>query len=127
MFIILDTLTKLISPLLAYTSEEIWQMMPHKSEDDRTSVLLNDIPEYKSLGFEALEEDYNRLFDLRDNVMKSLEEARAKSMIGKSLEARIDITASGEQFEILKKFESQLPLIFIVSEAFLEKGADGED
>ncbi len=127
MFIILDTLTKLISPLLAYTSEEIWQMMPHKSEDDRRSVLLNDIPEYESLGFEIIEENYNRLFYLRDNVMKSLEEARAKSMIGKSLEARIDITASGEQYEILKQFENRLPLIFIVSEAFLEKGADGEE
>ena len=126
MFTILDTLTRLIAPMLAYTAEEIWEAMPHRSSDDSRDVVLNRIPEYADCGWEELEEGYDRLFDLRDSVMKSLEEARAAGMIGKSLEAKLDITASGEQYDILKKFEAQLPTIFIVSAVTLEKADEGE-
>ncbi|MCR5263361.1 MAG: isoleucine--tRNA ligase [Clostridiales bacterium] len=126
MFIILDAVTRLISPLLAYTSEEIWEIMPHRSSDDSRGVVLNTIPDYTEYGWEELEEGYDRLFDLRDGVMKSLEEARAAGMIGKSLEAKLDITASGEQYDILKKFEDQLPTVFIVSAVSLDKADDGD-
>ena len=57
--------------------------------------------------------------------MKELENARADKIIGKSLEAQLHITASGEQYDVLDSFRDQLAAIFIVSAVALERG-EGE-
>ena len=127
MFIILDALTRLISPLLAFTSEEIWAVMPHKAGDDKRSVLLNDMPKYdEKYEFADIAGRWNHLFELRDGVMKSLEDARASGMIGKSLEAKLKITASGDAYQTLDSFKDELSTVFIVSQTELVKGSDGE-
>ncbi|MBA7667253.1 Isoleucine--tRNA ligase [subsurface metagenome] len=62
----------------------------------------------------------------RDEVLKALEEARAKKMIGNSLEARVEISASGEDYDFLNRFLEDLAMIFIVSQVELGKGPPGE-
>ena len=88
------------------------------STDDKRHVLLNDLPEYtEAYNFSEIEEHYDRLFDIRDDVMKSLELARAEKKIGKSLEAKIKIyTESNETFDMLNSFGEELPTLFIVSQ-----------
>ena len=95
LYLIVDALSKLFAPILAYTCDEIWQAMPHRVEDDSRNVLLNQMP----ANFEAycLDEDAvarwdNYLIPLRQDVNGILEKARADKRIGKALEAQVTLT-----------------------------------
>jgi isoleucyl-tRNA synthetase len=79
-FIILDGLVRMIAPILAFTSEEIWAAMPHRGTDDAASVLFNQIPKSNpDYDFApGQEERWNKLLSLRGDVNKALEMARAE-------------------------------------------------
>ncbi len=117
MYIILSSLVRMLAPILSFTADEAWEMMSHTSSDDGRSAMLNDMPTYTDeYNFGGIEEHWNKLFSMRDDVMKALETARAEKMIGKSLDAKIIIhTASGEEYELLKSFGDELETVFIVS------------
>ena len=123
MYRVLSAITRLLAPILAFTSNEIWGAMPHTPEERTDHVLLADMPAYDP----ALEEDqteetrFDRLFELRDDVMKALELARAEKTIGKSLEAKITVyTADKEADALLRSFDADtLRKIFIVSDCAL--------
>ncbi len=135
MYLILSALTRLIAPILAFTSNEIWTAMPHSKDEDKRHVMLNKMPEVmKAYDFEKIETHYDKLFELRDDVMKALEVARADKLIGKSLDAKVTVYAKGETYALLDSFRSELPTIFITSQveisdndapanAFFEEGA----
>ena len=125
MYLVLSAFARMVSPILAFTSEEIWACMPHFSTDDTRSILLNDMPSYdEKLAF-ADEDKWNKLFDYRDEVMKALELSRAEKKIGKSLDAKVEIsTSSDEIYALLKEFESELETVFIVSQVSVAKGDD---
>ena len=126
MYTVLSMITRILAPLLTFTADEIWRAMPHVASEDARSVLLNDIPTYdESLTFPEIKAHWDHLFELRDDVMKELETARANKLIGKSLEAQLHIAASGEQYAVLDSFRDQLSAIFIVSAVSLESG-EGE-
>ena len=126
MYIILSALTRLLAPIITFTADEAWQMMPHASSDDKRNVLLNDMPVYtEAYAYDEIENRYNALFELRDDIMKYLEEARAAKTIGKSLDAKVEITVSDkEKFELLSSFGEELETVFIVSSATVNEGAD---
>ena len=127
MYIILNALTRMIAPILSFTADEIWASMPHAEGDDVRSALLNDMPVYEDkYAFADIEAHWNALFDMRDDVMKALEEARAAKLIGKSLEAKITISANPEKLEILKSFDDELKTVFIVSQVELCEGTGDE-
>lgn len=117
MYIILDTLTRLLAPVLAFTAEEIWKYLPHKDGDNAESVMLNDWPtvepEYDN---KELEEKWDKLLDIRDMVLKALEDARNKKLIGQSLQAKVVLKVNGELLSFLNENEDILPLIFITSQ-----------
>ena len=125
MYIILDALTRLVAPILSFTADEIWQSMPHADGVDTRSVLLNDMPESGKYAFSDIEAHWNALFDLRDEVLKALEDARAAKLIGKSLEAKVIISANDEKYALLDSFKSELETVFIVSQVELKHG-EGE-
>ncbi len=125
LYTILDGIVRMMAPLLVFTSEEIWACMAHRAEDDTASVFLNQMPDYdESLAFPDLRAKWDALFALRDDVMKALEDARAEKKIGKSLDAKVIITADGEKYELLHEFEQDLETVFIVSGVKLEEGED---
>jgi len=116
MYIILNALTRMIAPILSFTADEIWATMSHEASDDKRSALLNDMPCYEEkYAFADIEEHWNKLFEMRDDVMKALEEARAAKLIGKSLEAKITIGANAEKKAVLESFGDELKTVFIVS------------
>lgn len=116
MFCALDTLTRLIAPLLAFTADEIWQAMPHRAADNAEHVILNEMPALcKDWECPEIETHYENLFRIRDDVMKALETARADKVIGKSLDADLVIYADGENYALLDSFRAELPTLFIVS------------
>ncbi len=129
MYLIISGMTRLIAPMLSFTAEEIWQAMPHKADDNTDSVFLNLMPEYsEEMNFGDISEHWNKLFTLRDDVMKALELARASKLIGKSLDAKVTIYTSNEEHKtLLDSFKNDLATVFIVSGATVstDKAPDG--
>lgn len=124
MYKILDALTLLITPILAFTADEIWASMPHDASRDARSPLLNDMPEAKGL-YKDLAAKWDRIHAVRDDVNKALEEARNNKLIGKPLESKIKLFAQGELLEFLNENKSVLPASFIVSQVEVSEG-EGE-
>ncbi|HCX51217.1 MAG TPA: isoleucine--tRNA ligase, partial [Bacillus sp. (in: Bacteria)] len=86
---VLVALTKLVTPILPHTADEVWPYIPGVTEE---SVQLTDMPEAVQLdGAEALKTKWDAFMTLRDDVLKALEVARNEKVIGKSLNASITL------------------------------------
>lgn len=123
---VLHVLTRLIAPILSFTSDEIWKFMPHKAEDDVRNVVLNDFPTVSGEVDNELIERWEKIHAIRDDVKKALELARTEKIIGASLEGAVTVFASGEQYTFLKSVEDILSTVFIVSSVELVEGDGGE-
>ena len=126
MYLILDALTRMLAPILAYTADEIWHFMPHRSGDDHRNVLFNDMPRKVDIevepDFTAL---WDRIHELRDTVKKSLEPVIKDKIVKSSLETCVTLRASGEELSFLRKVLPELTTVFIVSDVRVEE-AQGE-
>ena len=122
---VLDTLDRLIAPILAFTSEEIWQFMPHAASCNRQSVLLNSMPTAQPETDPDFMARWEKIHAVRDDVKKALEQARSEKIIGASLDAEITVYAEGELYSFLKTVEN-LKAIFIASKVNLVEGSGGE-
>ncbi len=122
LFHLVNVLVRLLAPILAFTSEEIWQAFQPVTPFEEESVHLTrfvDIPEeFKD---DALAERWQRLLDIRQEVAKALEEARKNKEIGHSLDAQVTLSVNEKTYDFLKKYEEELDDIFIVSSVALEK------
>ena len=124
LFLILDSLTKMFAPILAFTCDEIWQAMPHRAEDDARNVVLNQMN--KPFADYALSEEqmarWDVLIGLRNDVNGVLETARAGKRIGKPLEAAVALkaqdTAAKECLDTV--CDMDLSELFIVSRCLIE-------
>lgn len=123
-YIILDAMTKMIAPILAFTSDEIWKYMPHSADDKSEHVIFNEMPEKINV---EIDDDFMSYWDkihkLRDDVKKSLEGFIKDKTIKSSLEAKVILSASGEKLEFIKKAEKELAAAFIVSEVEIVEGS----
>ena len=126
MYMILDGMTRLISPILAYTSDEIWQAMKHDASADAEHVVLNQMPEPTGVNAdEAFIQTWDRIHDIRDAVKKALELARNEKLIRASLDAKVQLFCDSEMYDFVKSVEAELPVVFIVSQVELVKGGKG--
>ena len=118
-----EDLIRLLSPVLSFTMREAWSHLPGRSAD---SVFLAGLPRRaRPAGAEALEARYGKLFDVRSQVQGKLEAARKAGLIGKSLEARVTVTAGGETRALLEEAREELAILFIVSQVALADGPLG--
>ena len=128
LFLILDAMAKLFAPILAFTCDEIWQAMPHRSTDDTRNVLLNQMPEnFDTYALDdAAMEKWNVIMKLRQDVNGVLEKARADKRIGKALEAHVTLST---QDEALKASSADVNLaeICIVSSCTWDQPEDGAE
>lgn len=128
MYLILDALVKLLAPVLAYTSEEIWKFMPHMEGDDAQSVMLSSMPKAKDeYDSPELAEKWDKIIAVRNDVNKALEPARNEKIIGKSLDAEVTVYADGEIYDLLSGMKAELADIFITSKAEVCPLCDGAD
>ena len=124
-------LVRMAAPLLAFTSEEVWSAT-HLPTGAPPSVHVAELPEPGELtaGLEddgaALSKNWERLLEERTEVLRTLEEARVARLIGAPLEAKVILEAAGERLELLRRYEAQLPALFIVSEVELRAAAEQE-
>ena len=129
LYLILDSMTKMFAPILAFTCDEIWQAMPHRKEDDCRNVLLNTMNkpfEAYALPAEELQK-WDTLISVRDDVNGVLEAARGAKRIGKPLEAAVTLSARDEAAREAVEAISDMNLseLFIVSACLVSE--DGED
>lgn len=114
---ILTSLIKLMAPILPYTSEEVYKLLPGKKEK---SIHLENFPETKTYKNEVeLREIFELFFGIKNDVYKALEEARNEKTIGKSLEAKVFLKLRDEDKETLKPILTKLKQLFIVSDVIL--------
>ena len=128
LFLILDAMAKLFAPILAFTCDEIWQSMPHRSGDDGRNVLLNQMPQ--DFAVYALEdaamEKWDTIMKLRQDVNGVLEKARAEKRIGKALEAHV--TLKTDDTSILDACAGKnLAELFIVSDCAWSEPEEGAE
>ena len=123
MYKILDALVKLLAPVLCFTTEEIWNAMPHAKEDAKKHVMFAGMPKVcNEYDDSALAEKYDRLIAIKNDVSKALENARNEKIIGHSLNAKVEISAEGDLYAFLKENENDLKTVFITSDACVREG-----
>lgn len=124
MYLILDALVRMLSPIVCFTADEIWQAMPHRAGDELSNVALNDMPmASEQYAFdEAHTEKWARLIALRDDVNKALEKARSEKIIGKPLEANVTIHATADVAAFLQNCGEDLAALCIVSKVTVIEG-----
>lgn len=126
-YMILDAMTRMISPILAYTSDEIWRYMPHGSNCDKECVLFNEMPAKVDVDIDAeFMARWDRIHELRDLVKKSIEVAVKNKLIKSSLESKIVLTCGGDNYEFVNSVLGELTAVFIVSKVELVKGDSDE-
>ena len=122
MHILLDSIVRLMAPILSFTSEEIWKFMPEtKNKTPSVHMALLPIIEEK-WNDNNIAEKWQQILKVRSEVTKALEEARVKKQIGHPLDAKVTIYVKGDMYDKLFSYADSLKTIFIVSEAVLIKG-----
>jgi isoleucyl-tRNA synthetase len=124
---IADALARMLAPLLVFTADEIWENLPQDS-DRPGFVHLALLPKEDPKAEDSLLSNWERLFGIRDDVLQALEEARVAKQIGSSLEARLEISAAGDSYDLLIRYREDLRYIFIVSQVEVapsDEGASG--
>ena len=110
---VLESLVLLMAPILSFTAEEIWQVMPARPGKGESVFLETFAPTPPPPGADELLARWERLIEIRRLVNKALE--NAKGEIGKSLEAAVTIAADAATCSFLAGFGEQLKDVFIVS------------
>jgi isoleucyl-tRNA synthetase len=117
--IVLDTLARLMAPILAFTAEEVWQYMPartDKPESVHAAPLPTVRPEWQD---EPLAAKWRLLLAVRSEVTKALEAARVGKLIGHPLDAAVTLAAPAPYGETLAEYGAILDKLFIVSQVVL--------
>ena len=113
---IADALARMLAPILVFTADEIWENLPQDS-DRVASVHLALLPE-GGQSEESLLSNWERLFEIREDVLRALEKARVAKQIAQQLltDMRAELQATGEK-EFETCYEHDLRYIFIVSQS----------
>jgi len=119
LYAIADALCRLLSPILVFTADEAWENLPAQRV---ASVHMAEFPKTEEADNSTLMSSWERLFAIRDDVLKALEEARADKAIGSSLEAKVILTADSGTTRFLMDYFDQLRYLFIVSQVEVHEG-----
>jgi len=125
---IAGTLLRLIAPITVFTAEEVWKHLP-RAVTEPASVHMATFPAAAGLQRaldDANAKNWERLLQVREEVLKALEPVRAAKTITSGLEARVTLAANAEMAALLRKYAPYLPGLFIVSQVEIADGkADG--
>ncbi|PQF25072.1 isoleucine--tRNA ligase [Enterococcus mundtii] len=106
------SLTKLLTPIIPHTTEEIWSFL----KEEEAYVQLSELPGYvEYANQDELLDTWAAFMDFRDKVLKALEEARNSKLIGKSLEAKLTIYPNQQVNQLLTAVAADIPQLLIVS------------
>jgi isoleucyl-tRNA synthetase len=127
LFEIVLAVSKLMAPVLSFTTEEIWRSLAAQMKGalGQPSVHLSQFPEICPQWQDTqLSQRWEQLLEVRVAAQAALEDQRREKVIGSSLEADIQIRANPEKYEFLKRYETDLPTLLIVSRVELREVHD---
>ena len=124
MFIMADGLTRLMAPILSFTAEELWRYLPAAREESVHMAVFPSAAELDALANADLVARWQRLTDLRVQVLAEIEPLRKDKRIGSSLQAKVVVSATTAELAQLEPYAKQLPMIFIVSDVELRPAPD---
>jgi len=123
---LLDALVRLTAPVMSFTAEEVWT---HMNREGSVHTAYFPEPAELSAGIpdaaRARAANWDRLMEVRDAVLKSLETARNEKLIGAPLEACVRLSANGDLHPLLEEYARELPSLFIVSQVELARAEEG--
>ncbi|MCX7760526.1 MAG: isoleucine--tRNA ligase [Hydrogenothermaceae bacterium] len=124
---LLTSLAKLLAPILSFTMEEVWQYTRKIDSSLKESIHLEvmELPN-PSLIDKDLEEAYNKLLEVRDDVLKALEEARKKDLVRHPYEAKVILSLPLEYYQLVKDRIDWIKYFFTVSQVVLSEEANGD-
>ncbi len=126
LFFLLKSTLALMAPILPFSTEEAWESMP-AFQGKEESVHLELFPSFKEKWLEKAQfEEGERLLLVREKVLKGLETARASGTIGNSLEARVILRVPASEQELIRKYQKELSMLFIVSAVEVDPQPRGE-
>jgi isoleucyl-tRNA synthetase len=126
LFQLLKTTLILMAPILPFTTEETWESMPDY-KDKLESVHLELFPDFKEAWLdEASYKEWEEIVQIRELVLKELELAREKKLIGNSLEAAVVLHLPPAQKKMLENFQDQISSLFIVSSVVTDEARDDD-
>jgi isoleucyl-tRNA synthetase len=118
---IAHTLVRLMAPVLSFTAEEAWGLIGRQMSASVFEQTWNALPAVSEE--HALLERWTRLRSLRAEAQRELETSRVAGASGSSLAAELDITAYGEDLEMLRSLDDDLRFVFITSQARVHAAA----
>ena len=125
MYEIMKDLVVMLTPVLSFTMEEVYQFMS-KPSDAPVSVQMLPWPTIHDEYIDkALEEKWDEFIAIRGEITKVLEAARRDKKIGHSLDAKVELHATGHSLDVLKTVEKNLANLLIVSQAEIKEGLEG--
>lgn len=119
----LTSIVKLLTPIIPHTTDEVWEYIPGVEAE---SVQLTDMPQARKMEQfnEEQQNQWDHFMKVRNDVLKALEEARNGKVIGKSLEAKITITAKDDETKAVLDMIPHIHQLLIVSEAIISQHSD---
>lgn len=127
MYFLVDSIARIMAPILPFTAEEIWMHMPDMPGKEHSVHFLN-FPQFKqSFRDDDLARKWELILDIRGEVTKLLEAARAAKQIGHSLDASVSLCVSDELSKVLSEYKDLLRSIFIVSEVTVIRDISKQD
>ena len=129
-----EALLRLVAPIMSFTADEVWQFMPqmlsrpasvHLALFPAANDVTGEIRDREQA--EKIKADWQKLFAVRDEVLKALEELRKNKTIAANLEAKVRLTAEGEVYDVLSRYANHLNAFFVVSQSEVAKGATGDN
>jgi isoleucyl-tRNA synthetase len=116
---IADSLCRLLAPMMVFTADEAWENLPGERA---ASVHIAEFPAVVGTDNSTLTNAWERLFAIRDVVLRALEEARNAKQIGSSLDAKVILTVDHDSTMFLLDYYPELRYIFIVSQVEVHEG-----
>ncbi len=114
-------LLKLLTPIIPHTTSEAYQLLPFSHEED---VYLENMPERTDEKDDALMQAFETFMEVREVVLKKLEEAREQKIIGKSLAAKVDLVVTEKAKQAMDALEMKVHQALIVSKVHITIGKD---
>jgi isoleucyl-tRNA synthetase len=127
MYVMADGLTRLMAPILSFTADELWRHLPGRDEESVHMALFPPSADLDALLDRELLDRWTKLTALRERVLAEIEPLRKGKQIGSSLQARVVLSATEATLAFLMRYAGHLPMLFIVSDVELRRGADGAD
>lgn len=119
---IAHSLILLLSPILAFSCDEAWQVLTNNNDDSVLFHTYHVIPAVKHE--DELLNNWNILKEFRVLVLRELESKRINGEIGSSLQANLTIYADANLYPLLAKLGRDLRFIYMVSDFTLNQATE---